>query len=43
MLRDIEIKKEGDRIKTEYFNGGNRIGINGDDEIHIRKDTFTLI
>ena len=43
MLRDIEIKKEGHLIKTEYQHGGNRIGINGDDDIHIRRDRFTLL
>lgn len=43
MLIDIEIKKKGHLIKTEYENGGNRIGINGDDEIHIRRDRFTLL
>ena len=43
MLRDIEIKKEGHLIQTEFQHGGNRIGINGDDDIHIRRDRFTLL
>lgn len=43
MLREIEIKKEGHLVKTEYPNGGNRIGINGDDEIHVRREKFTLL
>ena len=43
MLRDIEIKKEGHLIKTEYQHGGNRIGINDDDDIHLRRERFTLL
>ena len=43
MLRDVEIKKEGHLIETEYTHGGNRIGINGDDDIHVRRDRFTLL
>ena len=43
MLREIEIKKDGHLIKTEYQHGGNRIGINGDDYIHLRRDRFTLL
>jgi len=43
ILREMEIKKEGHLIETEYEHGGNRIGINGDDDIHVRKDRFTLL
>lgn len=41
MLRDVDIKKEGHLIETEYENGGNRIGIDGTDDIYVRKDRFT--
>ena len=43
LLRDFEIKKEGYIIPWDYRVGGNRIGIDGSDEIYIRKDRFTYI
>ena len=43
MLRYIEIKKEGHLIKSDYRHGGNRIGVDGTDDIYVRRDRFTLL
>ena len=43
MLREIEIKKEGHLIKNMPIHGGNRIGVDGSDDIYVRRDRFTLI
>lgn len=43
MLREIQIKKEGHIIPWDYRVGGNRVGIDGSDEIYIRRDRFTYI
>lgn len=43
MVRDINIKKEGHIIKLDLRSCGDRIGINGSDEIHLRRDKFNYI
>lgn len=43
MIRDIEIVKEGHLIKTDSRCQGDRIGINGSDDIYLRRDKFTYI
>jgi hypothetical protein len=43
LIRDIEIKKDGHLIPYNYRIGGNRIGIDGSDELYIRKDRFTFL
>jgi hypothetical protein len=41
--RNIEIKKDGHHIPTDERSSGVRIGINGADEVYIRRDRFTYI
>lgn len=41
MIRDIEIIKDGHLIKTDTRCQGDRIGIDGSDSIHIRRNRFS--
>ena len=43
MLRDIIIQKEGHLIPGDHRQGGSRIGINGSDELYIRKEKFSFL
>ena len=43
LLKEFEIEKEGHLIPWDYRVGGNRIGIDGSDEVYLRKDRFTYI
>ncbi|MCH4821767.1 hypothetical protein ML462_01160 [Gramella lutea] len=41
LVREIEIKKEGHIIPKDIRCGGDRIGVDGSDEIYIRRSKFT--
>ncbi|TRO65486.1 hypothetical protein [Christiangramia sabulilitoris] len=43
LIRDIEIKKEGHIIPKDIRCGGDRIGIDGSDEVYIRRSKFTYL
>ncbi|WP_026838712.1 hypothetical protein [Gillisia sp. JM1] len=43
LVRDIDIKKEGHIIKEDLRSNGDRIGIDGSNEIYLRKDKFSYI
>ncbi len=43
IVRDIDIQKEGHIIPTDNRCGGDRIGIDGSDELYVRRDKFTFI
>lgn len=43
LVRDIEIKKDGHIIPNDDRCGGSKIGIDGSDDIYIRRSKFTYL